>query len=92
MNLFVDYRQHFILAFDRQEFCHLEEFFHLVYLLYFLDQNMLGNLRELCHVLPLVNQVIGFFVNKKSSSVEVRLCYEEQGLFEVKSFVKDLLG
>ena len=53
---------------------------------------MLGNLRELCHVLPLVNQVVGFFVNEKSSSVEVRLCYEEQSLFEVKSFVKDLLG
>ena len=53
---------------------------------------MLGNLRELSHFLPLVDQVVGFFVNEKSSSVEVRLCYEEQGLFEVKSFVEDLLG
>lgn len=52
---------------------------------------MLSNLGKLCHVLPLANQVVGFFIYEKSSTVEIWFCNEKQSLFEVKSLIEDLL-
>jgi len=70
----------------------LQELLHLIYLLNLLHQDVLCHLRQLRHVLPLVNQVVGFAVDEEACAIEVGLRDEEQRLLEVVLLVKNLTG
>ena len=45
---------------------------------------MLGNLRKLCYVLPLANQVISFLIDVKSCPIEIFCGYEHESLFKIE--------
>ena len=84
LKLFKDFRNHFILTFERDFFASQQELFHFVNLLDFVDEHVLGDLGQLSHVLPLRNQVVGFFVDKEASTVEIFCGDLHQSLLKIE--------